>query len=75
MEERRKLAEEERKKELERKYQAFLKEEAERRRIQLEETLRLADPDFDRDIYAGYVESILPYIEPEGRRFYRAFQG
>ena len=34
----------------------------------------ISDPDFDRDIYAGYVESILPFIEPESRKYYRAFQ-
>ena len=33
----------------------------------------ISDPDFDREIYAGYVETILAYIEPEGRKYYRAF--
>ncbi len=34
----------------------------------------ISNPDFDREIYAGYVETIMQFIKPEGRKYYRAFQ-
>ena len=33
----------------------------------------IKNPDFDRDIYVGYVKSILPYLEPEERKYYMPF--
>ena len=33
----------------------------------------VSQPDFDRDIYAGYVYSILPFLEPRERMYYKAF--
>ena len=34
----------------------------------------ISDPGFDREIYAGYVDAILPYVAPKSRKYYRAFQ-
>ena len=34
----------------------------------------IADPGFDRETYAGYVDAILPYVAPKSRKYYRAFQ-
>ena len=33
----------------------------------------LSNPNFDREVYAGYVYTLMDFAEPEERKYYRAF--
>ena len=33
----------------------------------------VSNPDVDLEVYGGYVYSIIPFLEPDARKYYRAF--